>query len=138
MIVTRMPTHSPSKTVILLADDDVSIRNMVTFILTKEGYAVLAAKDGPEALEISRRFSDTIHLLLADVVMPNMDGFVLAEIIRRDRPTIKVLLISGTMDKPILGSSFPDAFLSKPFFPATLLIAIHQVLEGLPPDTIEA
>jgi two-component system alkaline phosphatase synthesis response regulator PhoP len=65
----------PKKTVILLAEDDPVVRNLVSLMLSKEGYSVLTANDGREAFEICRRFKDPIHLLLTDKTMPQMKRF---------------------------------------------------------------
>src|SRR5215813_6675740 len=64
----------PNETVILLAEDDAAVRNLVALMLSKEGYAVLTANDGQEALEICDKFTDPIHMLLTDVRMPRMSG----------------------------------------------------------------
>jgi two-component system, cell cycle sensor histidine kinase and response regulator CckA len=58
------------ETVILLAEDEAVVRNLIRLMLSKEGYAVLTANDGQEALEICEKFADPIHLLLTDVIMP--------------------------------------------------------------------
>jgi CheY-like chemotaxis protein len=63
-----------------------------------------------QALELSRKFPATIHILVSDIVMPNLDGLALCEQIRRERPAIKVLLMSGT-GRPLDGVPF----LQKPF-----------------------
>jgi CheY-like chemotaxis protein len=59
----------------LVVEDGPMVRNLVQMMLSKEGYAVLAAKDGQEALEICRQFKDQIHLLLTDVIMPRNERF---------------------------------------------------------------
>jgi len=71
---------------------------------------VLAASDGNEALELSRKFPGTIHALVSDIVMPHLDGLGLYEQIRRERPAIQVLLMSGTA-----GSTDGVPFIRKPF-----------------------
>ena len=72
------------------------ILNIVRIVLESEGYFVLAANDGEEALNISRQYPGTIHALLSDVNMPNADGFQLREQILFERPGTKVLLMSAT------------------------------------------
>jgi CheY-like chemotaxis protein len=83
-----------NETVILLAEDDVLVRNFVQSMLSKEGYNVLAAKDGQEADEICERFAGPIHLLLTDVNMPRMTGPELAEKVRarRARGGVKIFV----------------------------------------------
>jgi two-component system cell cycle sensor histidine kinase/response regulator CckA len=77
---------SPQDTVILLAEDEALVRNLIQLMLVKEGYAVLAAKDGQEALEVLEKFSGPVHLLVTDVRMPRLDGWTLAETVRKQRP----------------------------------------------------
>jgi CheY-like chemotaxis protein len=85
----------PRETVILLAEDDAAVRNLVALMLSKEGYVVLAANDGQEALDICRQCKDSIHLLLTDVTMPRMAGVELAEQVQKKRSEIKILIMSG-------------------------------------------
>lgn len=118
----------PNETVILVAEDDALVRNLVQLMLLKEGYAVLAANDGQEALEICEKFKDPIHLLLTDVQMPRMDGITLRALVREQRPDIKVILMSGETANVIALENTPDAFLRKPFIPPTLLQCIQRVL----------
>jgi len=116
------------ETVILLVEDEAVVRNLVRLMLEKEGYALLTANDGQEALEISEKFADAIHLLLPDVQMPRMNGLVLAERVREQRPEIKVMMMSGQTTTTILEKNTPDAFLKKPFIPPTLLQCVQRVL----------
>ena len=83
-----------NKTVILIAEDEAVVRNLVRLMLSKEGYAVLTANDGQEAPELCEKFADPIHLLLTDVVMPRMTGLELAEKIREQRPETKIMVMS--------------------------------------------
>src|ERR1041384_6601412 len=89
---------SPDQTVIVVAEDEVMIRNIVRITLEAEGYFILAADDGEEALEIARKFPGTIHAVLSDVQMPKMDGLELRKRILEERPDTKVLLMSGYVD----------------------------------------
>jgi len=116
------------ETVILVAEDEAVVRNLVRLMLSKEGYAVLTAKDGQEALELCEKFADPIHLLLTDVVMPRMTGLELAERIREQRPETKIMVMSGQTATTILEKNTLDAFLSKPFVPPTLLQCVQRVL----------
>ncbi|MEO8367611.1 MAG: response regulator [Candidatus Solibacter sp.] len=114
---------------ILIAEDDASIRGFVRSLLELEGYCVLASNDGDAALDQSRQCSGQIHLLLSDVRMPgSLDGFALAHEIRRERPGIRILLMSGedwaTCQLPLL---------AKPFTAAKLYGAIQAVLGGREP-----
>lgn len=124
-MVNRM---EPKETVILVAEDDAIVRNLVRLVLSQEGYAVLTANDGQEALEICEQFKGPIHLILTDVSMPLLDGLELAERVRILRPEIKIVVMSGQTMTTILEENVPDAFLLKPFVPPTLLICIQRVL----------
>ena len=99
------------KPVILVADDETPVRELVRHILETAGYAVLTAADGEQALQVSRTFSSTIHLLLSDVLMPKLGGMALREQILRERPAMKVLLLSGAAEQLPEGVEF----LRKPF-----------------------
>ena len=114
------------QTVILLADDEVLIRNVASKVLQSAGYFVLAANDGEEALNISRQYPGTIHALLSDVNMPNLDGLELREQILVERPGTKVLLMSGQVESPV--ESIP--FLRKPVGSSVLKERIHQLLDS--------
>jgi len=119
----------PDQTVILLVDDEVMVRNVARITLEADGYFILTAHDGEEALHISREFPGTIHALLSDVNMPKIDGSELRERILKERPGIKVLLMSGYGN-----AEFPTfiPFLAKPFGPATLKERIRQLLASAP------
>ena len=118
----------PNETVILLAEDDAAVRNLVALMLSKEGYAVLAANDGQEALDICRQYKDSIHLLLTDVTMPRMTGVELAEQVQKKRSEIKILIMSGATVETVLNQNALDAFLPKPFMPPTLLKCVQRLL----------
>ena len=109
---------------ILVAEDEAAVRGLVCEILSRLGYRVLVAGDGIEALALSQRFPDRIHLLLTDVVMPGMDGRELAERMRAVRPDTRTLFMSGYAEPPI-----PDeVLLQKPITPDALARKIAEVL----------
>jgi hypothetical protein len=116
---------------ILLVEDDSAVRSLVEHLLRSGGYTVLAAQDGIEALHLSMDH-EAIRLLLSDIVMPGMSGPELAEELRRRRPGLRVLLMSGytgdvILDRGALQSGFP--LLQKPFSPEGLLLKVHEVLQ---------
>jgi two-component system cell cycle sensor histidine kinase/response regulator CckA len=118
----------PKETVILLAEDDPVVRNLVGLMLSKEGYSVLTANDGQEALELCREFKDPIHLLVTDKTMPRMNGLELAESILKKRSEIKIMIMSGETAETILKNNTLDVFLPKPFMPARLLTCVRRLL----------
>ena len=116
--------------VILLADDEVVLRNLVRTLLHSEGYEVLAAADGIEALGLSRAHKGTIDLLLTDVAMPHVDGISTYRRISTERADIKVLFMSGAIPESL---KLPDGlpFLSKPFVTLDALrTKVREVLEA--------
>jgi len=116
------------ETVILIAEDEAVVRNLVRLMLSKEGYATLTANDGQEAMEICEMFKDPIHLLLTDINMPRMNGLKLAQRIRELRPDTKIMIMSAETADTIFRENTPDAFLRKPFIPPTLLKCVQRVL----------
>jgi len=107
----------PHRETILLVDDHPSIRKLLGSILKSEGYAVLEAEDGRQALELCRRYESRIHLLFTDIVMPGMNGSKLAEQVVMLRPGIQILYMSGYVDPLAFTRLQPqgdDHFLKKP------------------------
>jgi CheY-like chemotaxis protein len=116
---------STDQVVVLVAEDEVLVRNIARIVLESEGYLTLTASDGLQALELARKFSGTIHALLTDVKMPNMDGLQLREKILNERPGIKVLVMSGQIES--LSEDIP--FVRKPFGPTVLKQRMRQLLQ---------
>ncbi len=98
---------------ILLAEDEAGIRAMTRAYLESLGYRVLEAADGSEAVERSLEFSGRIHLVLTDLIMPNLRGDSAVEVIRRRRPEIRAIFMSGYVDEQITQTS--ENMLFKPF-----------------------
>jgi PAS domain S-box-containing protein len=118
--------------VVLLAEDDANLRALTRDILASEGYTVLESQDVEDALRIAERQDGTIHLLLTDVVMPQMSGRALADTVKRFRPDVKVLYMSGYTDNAIVHHGVLDpgtALLPKPFTPAVLARKVREVLD---------
>jgi CheY-like chemotaxis protein len=116
---------------ILLVEDERIVRQLAMRVLQHLGYTVLEAADGMEALRVAQRHDGTIDLLLTDVVMPQMNGNVLAERLRATHPQLKVLFMSGYSDGMVgqqrLGGC-KDALLQKPFTPDLLARTVHDML----------
>lgn len=117
---------------IMVVDDDAAVRELISLILEMEGYAVLKARHGDEALLFSREFPGTIHMLLTDFRMgANMNGQQLAQLVRMERPGIHVLYVSGYVDGDSLQGEFESAssyFLEKPFTAPVLVDLVGMVL----------
>jgi DNA-binding NtrC family response regulator len=116
-----LPQLKDDHCVILVAEDDVMVRNFLATFLTEQGFWVLSAADGVEALDISREFHGRVHLLVTDVKMPRMGGLDLSEAIKKERPDIKILVISGKLSGEVEAQTKHWAFMRKPFLPRALM-----------------
>jgi PAS domain S-box-containing protein len=117
---------------VLLVEDEASVRQASRQFLTKNGYTVLEASDGADALRASREHTGPIHLMVTDVVMPKISGPKLAERLADERPDMKVLFVSGYAENTILHHGKIDVanrFLPKPFSLKMLAKKIREVLE---------
>jgi two-component system cell cycle sensor histidine kinase/response regulator CckA len=118
---------------ILLAEDSESLRKLAQSNLEAAGFRVLSAHSGEQALEIAARHGSTFDLLLTDVVMPGMNGRVLAEKLSPRQPGIKVLYMSGYTDSFIAGHGVLEPgtnLLHKPFTEDVLIRKVREVLDG--------
>ena len=118
---------------LLLTDDEDLVRDLVRSILTARGYKVPEARDGKESLEIGSRHEGTIHLLVTDMSMPNMNGRELAQRLAEIRPGMKTLYMSGYMEDSGNGNKElpPEAFfIQKPFRPEAFARKVREVLDG--------
>lgn len=113
-------------------EDEPALREVTQRIFSRNGYQVMTAANGPEAIAIARDFPGVIHLLVTDVIMPQMLGKELAERIRQIRPDIQVLFMSAYAG-PVLtaqGGIEPDvALVGKPFSEVDLLSMAGLVLD---------
>jgi two-component system cell cycle sensor histidine kinase/response regulator CckA len=117
-----------------LVEDNEIMRDLLGEVLEEEGYDVLSAAEPLEALERSRTFEGWISLVVSDVVMPNMSGFLLARELRSQRPDIQVLYMSGYTDQVLADHGElrdDDPFIRKPFGNDALLTKIREVLDSI-------
>ena len=117
-----------SQHVILVADDEALIRNLVTLLLQQDGYFVLSAADGQEGLELSRQYPREIDLLITDVQMPRLNGHDLCGHLLEERPGIKVLIMSGADMREIVSQNVNLPFLPNPFDGQTLKARVRAIL----------
>jgi nitrogen-specific signal transduction histidine kinase/ActR/RegA family two-component response regulator len=116
---------------ILLVEDQEPVRTVLCTVLEQAGYTVLEANGGRAAIDKATAHSEPIHLLITDVVMPEMGGRQLAEHLMGVRPGLKVLYLSGHTDDALLRHGVLEAevaFLQKPFRIATLMAKVREVL----------
>jgi CheY-like chemotaxis protein len=125
-----LPDARHSETVLVVEDEQI-VRELVCDVLSDQGYHVLCANNGEEALDLSRRHKGQIDLLITDVIMPQMNGHELAMKLSLERPTTKVLYVSGYSDHEISDQSAMNGhfeLLQKPFTPQTLAKKIREVI----------
>ncbi len=126
-------SQAGAQPVILVAEDEVLVRNFVCLQLQRDGYQVLAAADGVEALQVARAYTGTIHLLLTDVVMPRMDGLALARQMLEERPGTRILVMSGRVVSEGREQTIDLPFIKKPFVAKLLREKVKEVLKQPPP-----
>lgn len=117
---------------ILLVEDEDAMRSLTRYILQIQGYDVLEARDGEDALLVAERHRGHIQLLMTDVVMPRMGGRRLVERLAQTQPRVKVLLLSGYTDDAVVRHGVLEAevaFLQKPFTPSALASKVREVLD---------
>ncbi len=118
---------------VLLVEDDRAVRKVTRIVLRKQGYEVLSADGAASALQQAREFDGPIHLLLTDVVMPEVSGPELARRLLESRPDTRVLYTSGYTDADIVQHGVLEEgvqFIGKPFKPRELAVKLREVLQG--------
>lgn len=129
--------HMPrGRETVLVVEDEPSVRALAVRVLSEQGYRVLEAADGEEALRVARDHAgEELHLLVTDVVMPKIGGKELSEMLKSVWPELKVIFTSGYTDDVIVSHGVMDppiSFLQKPFTPGTLATKVREVLEMVP------
>jgi two-component system, cell cycle sensor histidine kinase and response regulator CckA len=121
--------------IVLLVDDDLNVRRLVSESLQISGYRVLEAYSGRDAIAISERHPERIDLLLSDIVMPGMTGVELADHLKTLRPDMRIMFMSG-YDQGMLVLDKGWQFIRKPFLPSALTQKVGEVLQEQPDATI--
>ncbi len=128
---TRVVKGSPDQGTILLVEDEPGVRAFSAEVLQEAGYRVLQAASGEEAIDLAATVPGAIELLLTDVVLPGMNGRMLAETLQAARPGLPVVYMSGYTDDMIVRTGVVTqgtAFLQKPFTPHGLVDRVRTVL----------
>ncbi|MCB0153474.1 MAG: response regulator [Anaerolineae bacterium] len=126
----KMPVGTET---VLLVEDEEIVRSLTREVLEMTGYTVLEAGNGREALALAEQHPEPIHLLLTDVVMPQINGREVAERLTATHPHLKVLYVSGYTDQAIAHHGVLEPglfFLQKPFSPSTLAQKVREVLDA--------
>ncbi len=135
--IRRKEISAPGGTeTVLLVEDEEAVRSMVSKVLQNKGYRVLEASHGNAALEVCDKFEGPIHLMVTDVIMPQMSGRELAERLALMRPEMQVLYMSGYPDNTIVQHGVLEpgtAFLQKPFTINALELKVREILNSGPP-----
>jgi PAS domain S-box-containing protein len=124
---------------ILVVEDQLEVRGIIRATLLRNGYTVLEATTGEEALAVSRGHTSPIHLLFTDVVMPGLSGRRLAQTLAGERPGLRVIYTSGYTDDAIVRHGVLEpglAFLQKPYTSNALLRKVREVLEAPQPPAV--
>ena len=135
--MTPLPPQSSGTETLLLVENEAAIRNLLQMALRKNGYTVLAAESGREALELVRVHAGPLDLLITDVMMPDMDGPELVRQLTTIRPETRTLFMSGYMDDALGEHGILPAnvnFIQKPFSPRVIAQRVRDILDGAPPS----
>ena len=117
--------------VILVVEDDESVRRFASTVLARYGYHLLEAATPDRAISVSEEFEGRIDLVLTDIVMPRINGDELARLVKAQRPEVKLLYMSGYTElAKTLSSEVQASLLPKPFSPDTLLHSVRRVLDS--------
>ena len=122
---------------VLVVEDQADVRKLTLAMLEGQGYRLLEATNGSEAISLCERYPEPIHLLVTDVVMPGMTGRELARLLSEVRPSLKTLYTSGYPANAIAHEGVLDpgvAYLPKPFSPAQLAAKVRDVLLAPAPE----
>ena len=129
------PAQDPQRPTLLLVEDEPALRTLVVTMLEEEGYLILQAGNGLDAIALAERHRGGIDLLLTDVVMPRMSGPELAQKLRALRPGLEVLFMSGYNDSRLVHRGVEEAnvnLLVKPFSPDDLVDKVGELTGGKP------
>jgi signal transduction histidine kinase/CheY-like chemotaxis protein len=124
-------TRGGSETILLVEDEEV-VRNLAHRILAEQGYRLLTASNGSEALELCEKHLQPIHMMLTDIVMPQISGRALAQRLQATYPNMKVLYMSGYAEESLraIGEAIEERnFIQKPFTPTALARKVREMLD---------
>jgi DNA-binding NtrC family response regulator len=117
---------------ILVVDDETAVRRFAVRVLQRDGYGVLEAADGADALEVLRSGKATVDAIVSDIVMPRLNGVELMHGVAESHPHVPVILMSGYATAALseLGIATPCSILPKPFPAERLLAEVHRCVRS--------
>jgi DNA-binding NtrC family response regulator len=126
------PTRAGSGVSVLVVDDEAAVRRFAARVLARDGYTVLEAQDGAEALELFNGREAPVDVVVSDIVMPRLNGVELMEAISRSHPGIPVILMSGYASAALseMGIATPCGIITKPFPAERLLDEVRRCVRG--------
>ena len=125
-----LDTHTLKLETILVVDDNDIVLTVVVQLLKHANFQVLSARNGADAIELAKETKGSIDLLLSDVDMPLLSGPDLGLALKKTRPDLRVMLMSGGQDGNLLVLNYGWAFIQKPFVAARLVQMIFEVLRS--------
>lgn len=124
------PPPPGNQEAILVVEDSEDVLDMLTSLLQRHGYRVLKARNGDEALHLEGEYCESIHLVIADIMLPGLKGDELVGLLRQKRPDLQALLISGFGPEQLEELEQPAEFLEKPFTQAQLLQKVTALIDA--------
>jgi CheY-like chemotaxis protein len=131
--MSPLPPAASGTETLLIVENEAAIRNLLQMALRKNGYTVLTAESGREALDLLEKHTGPIHLVITDVMMPDIDGPELVRRLSATRPDIQTLFMSGYMDDALGEQGVLPAtvnFIQKPFSPRAIAQKVREILDG--------
>jgi len=127
---SAMPLGTGAGYSVLVVDDEAAVRRFAVRVLEREGYGVVEASDGMEALELIKQGGTSFEVVVTDIVMPRLNGVELMQALSASHPDLPVILMSGYATAALadLGIATPCAILAKPFPPARLLEEVRRCI----------
>jgi two-component system, cell cycle sensor histidine kinase and response regulator CckA len=126
------PTRAGAGLTVLVVDDETAVRRFAVRVLQRDGYEVLEAADGAEALELLRASKASIDAIVSDIVMPRLNGVELMQAVAETHAHIPVVLMSGYATAALsdMGIATPCSVIPKPFPAERLLAEVHRCVRG--------
>lgn len=126
-----LPERAGAGETVLVVDDEVAVRRFAMRVLEREGYGILEARDGVEALEVIRGGLVSIEVVVSDIVMPRLNGVELIQALATTNPSLPVILMSGYTTAALseLSIATPCAVLAKPFAPERLVEEVERCIK---------